>query len=195
MSIYNKINAGFSLGAASPVTAGIEDVIYIFNQGDFSLTFDPANPLIVTGITVVGTANMYKFEGTNNSFNTVSKLAKTSVGPRYTEEIDFNVAGFSVDIKTQLMAMGYGRVCAIAINNYNSSDSTIELFGAVNGLMLTDAERSAADETLDGGYKLKLTNPDKLREPYPPRAVSIAPTSGSATYASTIAAIEALVAA
>jgi hypothetical protein len=194
MSIYNKINAGFSLGTASPVTAGIEDVIYIFNQDDFTLTFDTTNPLIVTGITAVGTANIYKFEGTNNSFNTSSKLAKTSVGPRYTEEIDFNVAGFSVDIKTQLMAMGYGRTRAIVINNYNSSDSAIELFGAVNGLILTDAERSTADETVDGGYKLKLTNPDKLREPYPPRAVSIAPTSGTATYASTLAAIEALVA-
>jgi hypothetical protein len=194
-TIYNKINAGFSLGTASPVTAGIEDVIYIFNQDDFTLTFDTTNPLIVTGITAVGTANIYKFEGTNNSFNTSSKLAKTSVGPRYTEEIDFNIAGFSVDIKTQLMAMGYGRVCAIAVNNYGSSDSAIELFGAVNGLILTDAERSAADETVDGGYKLKLTNPDKLREPYPPRAVSIAPTSGTATYASTIAAIETLVAA
>jgi len=62
-------------------------------------------------------------------------------------------------------------------------------------LILTDAERSAADDTMDGGYKLKLTNPDKLKEPYPPRAVSIPPTTGSATYASTIAAIEALVAA
>ncbi|WP_295674442.1 hypothetical protein [uncultured Mucilaginibacter sp.] len=194
MSIYNKINAGFSLGTASPVTAGIEDVIYIFNQDDFTLTFDTANPLIVTGITAVGTASIYKFEGTNNSFNTSSKLAKTSVGPRYTEEIDFNIAGFSVDIKTQLMAMGYGRTRAIVINNYNSSDSAIELFGAVNGLILTDAERSAADETVDGGYKLKLTNPDKLREPYPPRAVSIAPTNGTATYASSLAAIEALVA-
>ncbi len=194
MSIYNKINAGFSLGTASPVTAGIEDVVYIFNKDDFSITYDPTNPLIVTGLTAVSAANIYKFEGTNNSFNTTSKLAKTSVGPRYTEEIDFNVAGFSVDIKAQLMAMGYGRVCAIAVNNYNSSDSAIELFGAVNGLILTDAERSAADETIDGGYKLKLTNPDKLREPYPPRAVSIAPTSGCATYASTIAAIEALVA-
>jgi len=194
MSIYNKINAGFSLGTASPVTAGIEDVIYIFNQDDITFTFDTTNPLIVTGLTAVSAANIYKFEGTNNSFNATSKLAKTSVGPRYTEEIDFNVAGFSVDIKTQLMAMGYGRVCAIAVNNYNSSDTAIELFGAVNGLILTDAERSAADETVDGGYKLKLTNPDKLREPYPPRAVSIAPTSGTATYASTIAAIEALVA-
>jgi hypothetical protein len=194
MSIYNKINSGFSMGAEAPVTAGIEDVVYIFNQADFTLTYSTTNPLIVTGLTPVGTVNIYKFEGTNNSFNTTSKLAKTSVGPRYTEEIDFNVAGLSVDIKAQLMAMGYGRVCAIAINNYNSSDSAIELFGAVNGLILTDAERSAADETVDGGYKLKLTNPDKLREPYPPRAVSIAPTSGTATFATTIAAIEALVA-
>jgi len=194
MSIYNKINAGFSLGTGSPVTAGIEDVIYIFNQNDITLTYDTMNPLIVKGLTAIDTAKVYKFEGTNNSFNTVSKLAKTSVGPRYTEEIDFNVAGFSVDVKTQLQAMGYGRVCAIVINNYKSSDSAIELFGAVNGLILTDAERSAADETMDGGYKLKLTNPDKLREPYPPRAVSIAPESGSATYASTLAALEALTA-
>ena len=193
MSIYNKINAGFAIGTDEPVTAGIEDLIYVFNQDDFTLTFDTTNPLIVTGLTAVNAAKVYKFEGTNNSFNTTSKLAKTSVGPRYTEEIDFNVAGFSVDIKTQLQAMGYGRVCAIAVNNYNSSDTAIELFGAVNGLILTDAERSAADETMDGGYKLKLTNPDKLREPYPPRAVSIAPTSGTATFASTIAALEALV--
>ena len=194
MSIYNKINAGFSLGTDAPVTAGIEDVIYIFNQDDITLTFDTTNPLIVTGLSAATGTNIYKFEGTNNSFNTSSKLAKTSVGPRYTEEIDFNIAGISVDIKTQLMAMGYGRVCAIAVNNFNSSDSAIELFGAVNGLILTDAERSAADETVDGGYKLKLTNPDKLREPYPPRAVSIPTTTGSATYVSTIAAIEALVA-
>jgi len=194
MSIYNEINAGFMMGADNPVTAGIEDVIYIFNQDDFTLTFDTTNPLIVTGLTPVTGAKIYQYQGTNNSFNTTSKLAKTSVGPRYTEEIDFNVAGLSVDIKTQLQAMGYGRVCAITVNNYNSSDSAIELFGAVNGLILTDAERSAADDTVDGGYKLKLTNPDKLKEPYPPRAVSIAPTSGTATFASTIAAIETLLA-
>ncbi|WP_295711026.1 hypothetical protein [Mucilaginibacter sp.] len=195
MSIYNKINAGFKLGTDEPVTSGIEDVIYIFNQDDITLTYDVTNPLIITGLTAVGSAKIYKFEGTNNSFNTMSKLAKTQVGPRFTEEIDFNIAGLSVDVKAQLMAMGYGRLRAIAVNNYKSSDSAIELFGAVNGLILTDAERNAADETLDGGYKLKLTNPDKLKEPYPPRAISISAESGPATYTSTITAIEALVAA
>jgi hypothetical protein len=194
MSIYNKINAGFGLGASEPITSGIEDVVYIFNQDDITLTYDATNPLIITGLTAVGSSKVYKFEGTNNSFNTMSKLAKTQVGPRYTEEIDFNIAGLSVDVKAQLMAMGYGRVRAIAVNNYKDSDSAIELFGAVNGLIVTEAERNAADETLDGGYKIKLTNPDKLKEPYPPRAVSIAPTSGPATYASTLAALEALAA-
>jgi hypothetical protein len=194
MSIYNKINAGFSLGTDAPITSGIEDVIYLFNEADVTLTYDVASPLIVTDLTAVGSAKVYKFEGTNNSFNAISKLTKTQVGPRYTEEIDFNIAGLSTDVKTQLMAMGYGRVRAIAINNYKSSDSSIELFGAVNGLILTEAERNAADEAIEGGYKLKLTNPDKLKEPYPPRAISIAPVSGSATYASTLAAIEALVA-
>lgn len=192
MSIYNKINAGFAIGAGEPITSGIEDVIYIFNQDEITLTYDPTNPLIVTDLTAVGSAKVYKFTGTNNSFNTTSKLAKTPVGPRYTEEIDFNVAGISSDIKEQLMAMGYGRVRAIAVNNYKSSDSAVELFGAVNGLILTEAERNAADEGMDGGYKLKLSNPEKLKEPYPPRAVSIPPVSGSATYASTIAALEAL---
>lgn len=193
MSIYNKINAGFSLGVNEPITSGVEDVIYIFNNEDITLTYDESNPFIITGLTAVMGAKVHKFEGTNNSFNTMSKLAKTQVGPRYTEEIDFNIAGLSVAIKAQLMAMGYGRVRAIAVNNYKDSDSTIELFGAVNGLIVTEAERNAADETLDGGYKIKLTNPDKLKEPFPPRAVSIAPSGGgTATYASTIAALEAL---
>lgn len=194
MSIYNKINAGFALGAAEPVTSGIEDVIYIFNESDITLTYDTENPLIVTDLTAVGSAKVYKFAGTNNSFNSISKLTKTQVGPRYTEEIDFNIAGLSTEVKAQLMAMGYGRVRAIAINNYKDGDSAIELFGAVNGLILSEAERNAADETIEGGYKLKLTNPDKLKEPYPPRAVSIPPVSGPATYASTLAALEDLVA-
>ena len=81
MSIYNKINNGFSLSTSEPTTAGIEDLIYIFNQDDITLTFDTTNPLIITGLTAVSAAKIYKFEGTNNSFNTTSKLAKTSVSP------------------------------------------------------------------------------------------------------------------
>ncbi|MBS7564669.1 hypothetical protein KHS38_09660 [Mucilaginibacter sp. Bleaf8] len=194
MSIYNKITAGFSLSADKPVTSGIEDVIYIFNDEDIKITYDINNPLIVTNLEATAAAKVYKFEGTNNSFNAMSKLAKTQVGPRYTEEIDFNIAGLSVEVKAQLRAMGYGRVKAVVINNYKDSNSSIELFGAVNGLILTEAERNAADEALEGGYKLKLANPDKLREPFPPRAISIAPASGTATYASTLELLEELTA-
>ncbi len=192
MPVFNKIAAGFKLGTDEPITSGIEDALYIFNIDDMVLTFDSTNPLIITDITAVGSAKIYKFTGTNNSFNTMSKLTKTQVGPRYTETIDFNAAGLSTSLKALLQQMGYGRVRAIAINNYKDGDSSIELFGAVNGMILADAERNAADETLDGGYKLQLAQPDKLKEPYPPRAVSIPPDTGPATYASTLAALEAL---
>jgi hypothetical protein len=179
MPDYNKIAAGFALGAASPVTSGIEDVIYIFNESDFTISYNSANPLLVDSLTPVTASNkLYKFEGTNNSFNAVSKMAKTAVGPRYTEEVDFNLAGNSTDIKKQIQAMGYGRVKAIIVNNYKSGDSTVELFGAANGLIMSEAERNASDEGMEGGYKLKLTNPDKLREPYPPRAVMLSPDPG-----------------
>lgn len=178
MSIYNKINAGFKLGSLSPITSGIEDLLYLYNEDDFVEVYDINNPLIITGLFPLNGAKLYKFEGTNNSFGTISKLVKTAVGPRYTEEIDFNIAGNTTDIKGIVQAAGYGRIKAIAVNNYKQGDSTIELFGAVNGLLVSEAERNASDESIEGGYKIKLTQPDKLREPYPPRSVFI-PISGA----------------
>ncbi|HEY4326390.1 MAG TPA: hypothetical protein VGN20_20570 [Mucilaginibacter sp.] len=191
MSVFNKIAGSYKLGSNTPITAGVEDLIYIYNSSEFIEVYDINNPLVITGLFPINGANLYKFTGTNNSFNTVSKLAKSSVGPRFTEEIDFNIANVSTDIKTLIMQMGYGRVKAIAVNNYKSGDSAIELFGAINGLIVTDSERNAADETVEGGYKIKLTNPDKIREPYPPRAIGLTtlpvtatvPLAGSATSA------------
>ena len=58
MSIYNKINAGFSLGTDEPITSGIEDVIYIFNADDVVLTYDTTNSLIVKGLTAVSNAKV-----------------------------------------------------------------------------------------------------------------------------------------
>lgn len=185
----DKIAAGFDICAASPIAGGIDDILYIFNMDDFTLTYDSTNPLLITGITRVGTSLMYKFLGSSNSFNTVSKEVRTNVGPRYTEEIDFNIAGLSTAIKQTIMQMGTGRVRAIVVNNYRSGDSIFELFGAVNGLQSDGSERNAADETYGGGYNMKLTNPPKQREPMLPRGVLIGSTP---TYTTTLAAIEAL---
>ena len=137
MGVFNKIADGFTLGVTPPVVNGIEDWLYVFNKDEFILTFDNTNPLIVTSITPVDalTCFLYKFTGTNNSFTTSSKSKVTQVGPRYTEELDWNIAGNSTNVKMMAMASGYGRVQAIAINNFKSGDSAIELFGAVCGLI------------------------------------------------------------
>lgn len=196
MSLFNEIQKGFQLGVTSPVVMGQEDWLYIYNRNDWVVTFSPTNPLIVTGFTPVSPAisgggpGFYKFTGTNNDFKNASKLNKTIVGPRFTEEIDFVVAGNSSDIKATIMAGGYGRLGAICINNFKATDAAVELFGANNGLIFIEADKNEASE---GGWTIKLGPPDKLMEPYPPRSVSLTPISGAASYANTVAMIEALV--
>lgn len=196
MGLCDKITAGFDICANDAIAPGIEDLLYVCNKGDFTFTYDPTNPLLITGITAVTTGNkFFKFTGSNNSFSTNSKSKRTNVGPRFTEEIDFNIAGLSSDIKKQISQMGYGKVQVIAVNNYRDEDSIFELFGATSGLMLDTAERKSTDETYEGGYNIKLTAPPKLSEPYMPRCINVPPVgSGSppATFASTLAAIEAL---
>ena len=173
MATYNKITTGFRIGAADPVVSGIEDWIYIGNKGDFTFIYDPNNPLLVIGIRPIGGAQLFKFTGTNNSFSTSSKSTKTQVGPRYNEEIDFIVAGNDSASKLNINKGAYGRLFAIAVNNYKAGDSAIELYGAVCGLIFSDTERNSSDEAVEGGWKIKLTQPDKLREPFPPRSVFI----------------------
>lgn len=185
----DAISAGFDLCTNEPIAQGIDDIIYLWNRGDFTFTFDEDDPLLITAITRVGTALMYKYLGTNNSFNTLSKSVRTNVGPRYTEEIDFNIAGISSTVKNQVMAMGFGDLQAITVNNYRDGDSIFELFGAVNGLQDDGSERNAGDENFGGGYNMKLTNRPKLREPMLPRCVNI---GSPATFATTLAALEAL---
>lgn len=192
MASCQKIIAGFDFCSADAIVAGIDDALYIFNEEDFVITYDPNNPLIITGLTPVNGAKMYKFEGTNNSFDSMSTGAQTTVGLRYTEEIDFNIAGLSSMIKAQIQAFGNHKTKVIAINNYKSTDSAIELFGATTSLLASETKRQANDENLSGGYSVKLTNPNKLKEAYPPRCVNIAPSLfGAGTFYYKITALTA----
>jgi hypothetical protein len=178
MATCNKVNAGFDKCAAAPITPGIDDIIYVGNADDFIYTLDPTNPLLIIAITPKAGARYYKFQGSNNSFNSTFTSQQTNAGPRYEEQIDFNIAGNSTQIKNQLMAMGYGKLHAITVNNYRSGDSIIELFGFTTGLNDQGSKRVANDETDMGGYNIVLKNRNKLREPYPPRAINI-PIAGT----------------
>lgn len=183
----NKIAAGFNPCGKTPSSAGIEPGIYVYNVADVVLTFDATNPLIVTGIT----GDLFKIKGFGDNFNSISKPAKKQVGGRYTETVTAYITENSVATKKFVYNALNGRVGVIVVNNDKSTESAVELFGAVNGLQLSEnSQRDAANEDMQGAWMLEFTNPPKLTEPYPPRAVSIPPTTGPATYASTIAALE-----
>lgn len=173
MATCNKINAGFDNCAADPMVAGIDDIIYLGNFNDFIYTLSPLNPLIITAVTPVAGAKYYKFLGSNNSFNASVTSKQTVAGPRYDEEVQFNIAGNSTTIKNQLLNMGYGKLHAIVINNYRSGDSAIELYGFTTGLNDQGSKRVANDENEMGGYSIVLKNRNKLSEPLLPRSLNI----------------------
>jgi len=186
----DKIGAGFDPCAKAPGVAGIEPGVYAFNKDEFTLTLSPTNPLIVTGITRVGDALMYKIKGFGDSFNAISKPAKKMVGPRYSETVTAYITDNSSVTKQFVVNALTGRVCIIVVNNEKSTDGAVELFGAQNGLQLSDnSQRDAADEDMQGGWKLEFINPPKLLEAWPPRCVTLGVTP---TYATTIAALELL---
>jgi hypothetical protein len=163
------------------------------NHGDFVFTYDTANPLIIKDITAVGGALLYKLKGFGDSFDAMSKMVKKAVGPRFAETINAYISDNSTATKKFIVNAGTGRQFYIVVNNDKTTDGAIELFGAQNGLQLSEnTQRQASDEDMAGAWKIEATNPPKLLEAYPPRAVLIPAGEDPATYASTIAALEAL---
>lgn len=185
-----KIAAGYDPCGKTPSVAGIEQSVYAFNKGDFTFTYDTVNPLLITGITRVGTALMYKVIG-YDGFDAMSKLVKKKVGPRFTETVSFPLPSNDTEAKKFIINGSSGRQQYIVVNNDKSGNGAIELYGAVNGLQFSEnTQRQASDEDMQGAWKIEATNPPQLTEAYPPRSVLIG--SGSPTYATTITALDAL---
>lgn len=188
-----EIAAGYTKCGKTPSSPGIEPGMYVYNKDQFVPTYDATNPLIITGFTRLDDAFlMYKLEGFGDNFNAISKAVKKTVGPRFSETIAAYIAENSTTVKKLIYNGLVGRLCFIVVNNDKSTDGAIELFGAVNGLQFTEnTQRDAADEDMQGAWKIEASEPSKLLEPYPPRAIAIPPDGGgAATYASTIAAID-----
>lgn len=188
-----QITAGFIQCGEVPSAPGIEDVVYAYNRDEFVEVLDTANPLIVKGLTPIGSAVLYKFTSSGNSFDSENKPVKKSVGARFSEMVKLNVSSNSSAIKKLIVNGSNGRVKFITINNDKSTDAALELWGYTNGLQFSEnTVRTASNEDFQGGWQIEATNPKGLLEPLPARCVLIPPVSGTATYATTIAALEAL---
>lgn len=188
-----NIAAGFDPCGKTPTVAGIEPGVYVGNKDEWTFTYNATNPLIITALTPVGSALLYKLKGFGDSFDAMSKVVKKAVGPRFAETINAFISDNSTATKQFILNAATGRQFYIVVNNDKASDGAIELYGAINGLQLSEnTQRQASDEDMAGAWKLEATNPPKLLEAYPPRSVLIPPGSGSATFASTLAALEAL---
>ncbi len=158
----------------NPMIAGAKDRLLIGNFEEIlSVTRDGANHLIVEDITLVaGGAQMFQYDGKNNSNEPSFALVKKDFAEVYEHSVKFKVFLNDGATKKELEAMANGRVFAITENNHlgPAGNSAFEILGLETGLVLTVHTRTVADDATQGAHDLELKSSEKSPEPHLPAA-------------------------
>ncbi len=188
MAICGKLIQNMLYDCTNPVIGGVESVVYLFNRSDIAAYVrDTVNPQIITGITLVGTAKGFRYEGYNTSVKPKTTFIKKDYSARYDHMVDFVIFAKGSAVKAEIEKLGTNRVVAVIENIHKSGDSAFEIFGTDLGLELTTVKSDPNDSNSEGAYELNLTSPANFKEPHMPA------TLFSTDYASTKTALLALI--
>jgi hypothetical protein len=190
MAVCEKLTAGIAYDCANPPTGGVNDRLILVNFSDIdgNVTFDNANPIIVTNITLPGSTVGYVFEGVNNSNEPRSAMVKGRYVNGYDHEVRFKCFDNSPAAKLQLGKLDGALVVAIIQNNRKgaSGNSAFEVYGLQTGLRLQELERILADAETQGAYNLLIRNDEVSRPSTLPH------TLWATDFATTLAIVEAV---
>ena len=190
MPICDALTAGIAYDCANPPSGGVNDRLILFNYSalDGNVTYDGANPIIVTNITPPMGGWGYVFEGVNNSNEPRSAMVKGRYVNGYDHEVRFKCFDNSPTAKLQLGKLDGALVVAIVQNNRKgaSGNSAFEIYGLETGLRLQELERILADAETQGAYNLLIRN-DEISRPS-----SLPHTLWDTDYATTLALVNSL---
>jgi lipoprotein signal peptidase len=165
------ITAGVTLNCSDPLSSGVVATFYLANKADIaSITYDVANPMLATDITMVATKTFFTFEG--NLQSTEPKF--TMIKGKYINQFEHSVSAliFKIDptTKEEILNMKDGDFVAIVENNYTGStgNSKYEIYGAGSGLKAEILERNPNDTENLGAFKIELKTQEYAREGKPP---------------------------
>lgn len=166
--ICDNITAGVAYDCDNPPAGGANDRLILINFEDWqnaAITLDPANKIVITGITLPSGKVGYVYEGKNNSVEPSANFVKGTYVNSYDHTVLFKIFQNSPDIKKQLLKLDGGKVVAITQNNHKGLDgnSAFEVFGSETGLELAELARVIADAELQGAYNLTIKNNEKSR--------------------------------
>ena len=127
------ISAGVTLNCEDPLVAGVVATFYLANKDDIaSITYDAANPMLATDITMKAGKFFYKFEGQLQSTEPLSALVKGKYVNQFEHTLGFLIFNISPSVKKEILNMKDGNFVAIVENNYVSAtgDTKYEIYGA-----------------------------------------------------------------
>lgn len=156
------------LDCSAPIVGGANDRIYLINKADIASFVQSG--YLMTDFTLNSGANIYKYEGQNQSVDLRAALVRQRYAVVYDHEVIFKVFDNTAAVKEQIEALGRGVLVAIVEKNFKGSDlaSSFEVYGFNSGLVLTAAESNASDTDTQGAWNLTLVNSEFAKEPGPP---------------------------
>lgn len=183
------INTNAFLDCTKPMLPGVGDMLYLFNWADIAaITENVSYPNLIEGLTLTGSAKIYRFEGKKSSNEPKSTLVEGRYQPSFTHEVVFKMFNIDSPTKQQLEYMCNTKVVAIVENNFKGADGEVpfEIYGLRSGLQMRALERVLNDQDTLGAYNCTLGTSDIDKEPYLPA------TLFDTDYATTKAIITAL---
>jgi hypothetical protein len=147
--------------------------------------FDPANPHIITTITLASGDKAFKFEAFKRGYKPKFETQDTDFGTYYKHSIAAIFPTYSDSFKANIPALTESYNVFI-VENVKKTGVVFEVYGGTNGLRMPDLARDlAANEGTVGGT---FTNDEDMNEPKVPYTFGASAT----TYAAKKAAFDAL---
>jgi hypothetical protein len=168
----------------------------VFNKAQWdkaTIARSGTNPKIITGITLSGTDKAYGYVSLPKGVSVTCAYTRGTFTSGYVQSCNFILFKNNADAKRELDLLGKGLYVIVYENNDKGTngDTAFEVLGEVNGLELLNSDRDSSSAENGGAWVLKFNTPSDRYEDTP-STVFIGSTTP--TYATTLAALDALVA-
>lgn len=185
-SICGEITANIERNCDVLPVGGVKSKMRLINSEDIAtITRDPANPLIVTGITLKTGKKAFTYEVFKRGHKPRFTKVNGDYGDRYRHEVDTSIQVWDNATKAQVEGLNGASLIAIPENLQNTGDARFEIYGLESGLFVADGAVRNLNEN-DGVYVFTLASDDLSLEAHIPSSF------WSSTYSATVAALEAL---
>jgi len=173
MNLCGEITAGFTPNCDFPLLPGVSDRLVLMNKDDIDIiTYEIANPQVITNITLKAGKSAYVWQGQNRSNEPASRMVKGRYSNNFDHEVIFKVFGDGPTVKIQLNKFPNANLVAIVENNYRGSagEAAFAVYGISGGLETQELENVKSDSDNDGSYHVMLRSSEFGREPLLPNS-------------------------